>query len=62
IKEQRANAKLAALSGQYGAASQNQAQGMANIIQGAGIAGNAIANSSSGEEKEPKNPKTRKNK
>ena len=57
IKEQRANAKLAALSSQYGAASQNQAQGMANIIQGAGIAGNAIANASSNKEKDPKNSK-----
>jgi hypothetical protein len=57
IKEQRANAKLAALSSQYGAASQNQAQGMANIIQGAGIAGNAIANASSNKEKDPKSLK-----
>ena len=40
-KEQRANAKLAALSSQYNASSQNVAQGIGNVIQGAGIAGNA---------------------
>ena len=44
IKEQRKNAKLAALSSQYNAASQNATQGIANIVQGAGIAGNALAN------------------
>lgn len=43
-KDQRQANKLAALSSQYNAASQNQAQGMANIIQGAGMAGNALAN------------------
>lgn len=43
-KEQRANAKLAALSSQYNAASQNQAQGMATMVQGAGMAGNSLAN------------------
>lgn len=41
-KEQRANAKLAALSSQYNAASQNQAQGIGNIIQGAGMVGNSL--------------------
>jgi len=44
LKEQRQANKLAALSSQYNAASQNQAQGMANIVQGAGMAGNALAN------------------
>ena len=44
MKDQRANAKLAALSSQYNAASQNQAQGMATMVQGAGMAGNALAN------------------
>jgi hypothetical protein len=43
-KEQRQANKLAALSSQYNAASQNQAQGMANIVQGAGMAANAVAN------------------
>lgn len=43
-KDQRQANKLAALSSQYNAASQNQAQGMANIVQGAGMAGNAFAN------------------
>ena len=42
-KENRKNAKLAALSSQYNAASQNATQGVANIIQGAGMAGNALA-------------------
>jgi hypothetical protein len=56
-KEQRNANKLAALSSQYNAASQNQAQGMANIIQGAGTAGNALANAPAREPKEPKTPK-----
>ena len=43
-KDQRQANKLAALSSQYNAASQNQAQGMANMVQGAGMAGNAFAN------------------
>ena len=43
-KDQRQANKLAALSSQYNAANQNQAQGMANIIQGAGMTGNALAN------------------
>ena len=43
-KEQRQANKMAALSSQYNAASQNQTQGMANIIQGAGMAGNTLAN------------------
>lgn len=42
-KEQRKNAKLAALSSQYNASSQNATQGVANIVQGAGMAGNALA-------------------
>ena len=46
-KENRKNAKLAALSSQYNAASQNATQGVANIIQGAGMAGNALASTSS---------------
>lgn len=40
--------KLNALSSQYNAASQNQAQGIANIAQGAGMAGNALANGNGG--------------
>lgn len=44
-KEQRAQAKLAALSGQYNASSQNMMQGIGNVIQGAGIVGSAYANS-----------------
>jgi hypothetical protein len=43
-KEQRQANKIAALSSQYNAASQNQALGMKNIAQGAGMAGNAFAN------------------
>jgi hypothetical protein len=42
-KDQRQANKLAALSSQYNAASQNQAQGMATIVQSAGMAGNALA-------------------
>lgn len=45
IKEQRQNAKLAALSSQYNAANQTQATAMGNIAQSAGMAGNALANS-----------------
>jgi hypothetical protein len=48
VKENRTNARLAALSSQYNAASQNASQGMANAVQGVGMAGNALANSSSG--------------
>lgn len=44
-KEQRANANLAALSSQYNAASQNGTQAVANAVQGAGMAGNAVAGS-----------------
>lgn len=44
VKEQRAQAKLAALSSQYNAASQAQSQGLGNIIQGAGMAAGAYAN------------------
>lgn len=47
-KDQRQANKLAALSSQYNAASQNQAQGMANMVQGAGMAGNSLANATSG--------------
>lgn len=43
IKEQRQNAKLAALSSQYNAASQNSAQGLGNVIQGAGAAAGALS-------------------
>lgn len=57
-KDQRQANKLAALSSQYNAASQNQAQGMANIIQGAGMAGNALANAPAGTAKAPKDAKT----
>jgi hypothetical protein len=46
--------KLNALSSQYNAASQNQAQGMANIVQGAGMAGNALANAPAGTAKTTK--------
>lgn len=42
IKEQRQANKLAALSSQYNAANQGVAQGMANVVQGLGTAGNAI--------------------
>ncbi len=42
-KENRKNAKLAALSSQYNAASQNAAQGISNAVQGLGMAGNAYA-------------------
>ena len=41
-KEQRQNAKLAALSSQYNTAGQNAAQGMSNVISGAAMAGNAV--------------------
>lgn len=41
-KEQRQQAKLAALSGQYAAAQDSQAQGMGNMMQGAGMAGGAV--------------------
>lgn len=44
-KEQRANANLAALSSQYNAESQNGTQANANIVQGAGMAGNAVTGS-----------------
>ena len=42
-KEQRQNAKLAALSSQYNTAGQNAAQGMSNVISGAAMAGNAVS-------------------
>jgi hypothetical protein len=45
IKEGRSSADLAALSSQYNAAQQNGTQATANIIQGLGTAGNAVANS-----------------
>lgn len=44
-KEQRQQAKLAALSGQYAASADAQAQGMGNMIQGVGMAGGALAGS-----------------
>lgn len=53
-KEQRQANKMAALSSQYNAASQNQAQGMANVVQGAGMAGNALANAPAGTAKTAK--------
>lgn len=53
-KSQNHANKLAALSSQYNAANQNQAQGMANIVQGAGMAGNALANGNGGTAKNPK--------
>lgn len=46
-KEQRQANKLAALSSQYNASSQNASQGMANVAQGLGTAGNAFANPTS---------------
>lgn len=55
MKDQRANAKLAALSSQYNAASQNQAQGMATMVNSAGMAGNALA---SGKKKNLFDPQT----
>jgi len=58
-KDQRQANKLAALSSQYSAASQNQAQGIANIAQGAGMAGNALANAPAREPKAPKTPKVK---
>lgn len=45
MREQRSQADLAALSSQYNAAQQNGTQATANIIQGLGTAGNAVANS-----------------
>ena len=42
-KEQRQQAKLAALSSQYNASADAQAQGMGNMMQGVGMAGGAIA-------------------
>ena len=57
-KDQRQANKIAALSSQYNAASQNQAQGMANIVQGAGMAGNTLANAPAGTVKAPKDAKT----
>ncbi len=53
-KDQRQANKLAALSSQYNAASQNQAQGMANMVQGAGMAGNSLANAPEGTAKTKK--------
>lgn len=44
-KEQRQQAKLAALSSQYAGAQDAQAQGMGNIMQGVGMAGGALAGS-----------------
>lgn len=44
-KEQRQQAKLAALSSQYNASADAQAQGMGNIMQGVGMAGGALAGS-----------------
>lgn len=44
-KEQRANAKLAALSSQYNASSQNMMAGIGGIVGGLGMAGNAVADS-----------------
>lgn len=44
-KEQRAQAKLAALSSQYNAAADSQAQGMGNMMQGFGMAAGAASGS-----------------
>jgi len=44
-KEQRANAKLAALSSQYNASSQNMAAGIGGIVGGLGMAGTSAADS-----------------
>jgi hypothetical protein len=44
-KEQRNQAKLAALSSQYNAGATAQQQGMGNIISGAGMAASAVASS-----------------
>jgi len=44
-KEQRQQAKLAALSSQYNASADAQAQGMGNVMQGVGLAGGALAGS-----------------
>lgn len=48
-KEQRQQAKLAALSSQYNAASQNSAQGLGNVIGGLGMVGNSMSGMSEGE-------------
>ena len=55
-KEQRQQAKLAALSSQYAGAQDAQAQGMGNMMQGVGMAGGALAGSDvlSGKGKTPK--------
>lgn len=56
-KEERKKAKLAALSSQYNAANDSQQQAYGNIIQGAGMAGGALANrpaSNSGTSAAPK--------
>lgn len=45
VKEQRQQAKLAALSSQYAGAQDAQAQGMGNMMQGVGMAGGALAGS-----------------
>ena len=56
-KEQRANAKLAALSSQYNASSQNMMGGIGNAIGGVGMVGNAQA----GTEKPAKTTKVKPN-
>lgn len=60
VKEQRQNAKLAALSSQYNAANQTQATAMGNIAQSAGMAGNALAASGKLDTKEKPNSINRK--
>jgi hypothetical protein len=45
IKEGRSASDLAALSSQYNAAQQNGTQAMGNVLQGAGMAGNALTGS-----------------
>jgi hypothetical protein len=53
-KEERARAKLAAISSQYNAANDAQQQGYGNMIQGAGMAATAASGMT---KKDPKAPK-----
>ncbi len=48
LKEQRFRDKLAALSSQYNASSQNQQQAIGNAIQGTGMAINSLGNYKTG--------------
>lgn len=60
-KEQRANAKLAALSSQYNASSQNMMAGIGGIVGGLGMAGTAASDSGmfAKTAKTPKAPRAR---